>query len=200
MGKEIGAQTMNDDIIVEAKDGEAPAKPKGGKKKLMIIIGAAVLVLGGGGGGAAFFLMGSDKAAAKTAEGEHGEGESEAEAEAEGGDHGGDEKGGKDGKAGGAYLDVPPLVVNLRSADGAARFLKIHFVLVPGKASSVEKLQGKLPLLIDAYQPFLRELRPEDLNGSGAVYRVKEELLVRATQTLGPDAVKDVLIQDLVQQ
>lgn len=197
MGKEIGAQTMNDDIIVEAKDGEAPAKPKGGKKKLMIIIGAAVLVLGGGGGGAAFFLMGSDKAAAKTAEGEgEGEGEAEAEAEAEGEG----EKGGKDGKASGAYLDVPPLVVNLRSADGAARFLKIHFVLVPGKASSVEKLQGKLPLLIDAYQPFLRELRPEDLNGSGAVYRVKEELLVRATQTLGPDAVKDVLIQDLVQQ
>lgn len=192
---------MSDDIIVEAKDGEAAAKPKGSKKKLMIIIGAAVLVLGGGCGGAAFFLMGSDKAAAKTAEGEHGEAEAEAEAEEEGGDHGGgDEKGGKDGKAGGAYLDVPPLVVNLRSADGAARFLKVHFVLVPGKASSVEKLQAKLPLLIDAYQPFLRELRPEDLNGSGAVYRVKEELLVRATQTLGPDAVKDVLIQDLVQQ
>lgn len=199
MGKEIGTQTMSDDIIVETKDGEAPAKPKGGKKKLMIIIGAAVLVLGGGGGGAAFFLMGSDKPAAKTAEGEHGEGEAEAEAE-EGADDGDKEKGGKDGKAGSAYLDVPPLVVNLRSADGAARFLKVHFVLVPGKASSVEKLQGKLPLLIDAYQPFLRELRPEDLNGSGAVYRVKEELLVRATQTLGPDAVKDVLIQDLVQQ
>jgi len=185
---------MSDDIIVEAKDGEAAAKPKGSKKKLMIIIGAAVLVLGGGGGGAAFFLMGSDKPAAKTAEGE-AEAEAEPEAEAEGGE----EKGGKDGKSA-VYLDVPPLVVNLRSADGAARFLKVHFVLVPGKASSVEKLQGKLPLLIDAYQPFLRELRPEDLNGSGAVYRVKEELLVRATQTLGPDTVKDVLIQDLVQQ
>lgn len=187
---------MSDDIIVEAKDGEAAAKPKGSKKKLMIIIGAAVLVLGGGGGGAAFFLMGSDKPAAKTAEGEHADAEAEAEPEAEGEGEG--EKG-KDGKSA-AYLDVPPLVVNLRSADGAARFLKVHFVLVPGKASSVEKLQGKLPLLIDAYQPFLRELRPEDLNGSGAVYRVKEELLVRATQTLGPDAVKDVLIQDLVQQ
>lgn len=189
---------MSDDIIVEAKDGEAAAKPKGSKKKLMIIIGAAVLVLGGGGGGAAFFLMGSDKPAANSAEGEHGEGEAEAEAEAEPEAEGEGEKD-KDGKST-AYLDVPPLVVNLRSADGAARFLKIHFVLVPGKASTVEKLQGKLPLLIDAYQPFLRELRPEDLNGSGAVYRVKEELLVRATQTLGPDAVKDVLIQDLVQQ
>jgi flagellar FliL protein len=184
---------MSDEIIVETKDGAAPAKGKMGKKKLLIIAGAALLVLGGGGGGAAWFLLGSDDAAAKTA------GAEEAAAE---GDHGGKEAG-KDGEKDGKsalYLDVPPMVVNLRSADGAARFLKIHFVLVPGPASSVVKLQEKLPLVIDAYQPFLRELRPEDLNGSGAVYRVKEELLIRATQILGPDQVKDVLIQDLVQQ
>lgn len=192
MGKEIGTETMSDDIIVEAKDGEAPAKGKMGKKKLLIIAGAALLVLGGGGGGAAWFLLGSDDAAAKTADHEASADEGEAKAEGEDGEK-------KDGKSG-LYLDVPPLVVNLRSADGAARFLKIHFVLVPGPGSSVDKLQEKLPLVIDAYQPFLRELRPEDLNGSGAVYRVKEELLVRATQTLGPDQVKDVLIQDLVQQ
>ena len=190
MGKEIGAETMSDDIIVEAKDGAAPAKGKMGKKKLLIIAGAALLVLGGG-GGAAWFLLGSGDAAAKTAEHD----EAEAEPAKEEGKEG--EKG--EGKSG-LYLDVPPLVVNLRSADGAARFLKIHFVLVPGPAGSVDKLQEKLPLVIDAYQPFLRELRPEDLNGSGAVYRVKEELLIRATQTLGPDQVKDVLIQDLVQQ
>lgn len=181
---------MSDEIIVETKDGAAPAKGKMGKKKLLIIAGAALLVLGGGGGGAAWFLLGSDNAAAKTA------GPEEAEAEEKGDAKDGEKKDGKSGN----YLDVPPLVVNLRSADGAARFLKIHFVLVPGPAGSVDKLQEKLPLVIDAYQPFLRELRPEDLNGSGAVYRVKEELLVRATQILGPDQVKDVLIQDLVQQ
>ena len=192
MGKEIGTETMSDEIIVETKDGGAPAKGKTGKKKLLIIAGAALLVVGGGGGGAAWFLLGSDDAAAKTAEHDAPADEGEAKAEGEDGEK-------KDGKSG-LYLDVPPLVVNLRSADGAARFLKIHFVLVPGPGSSVDKLQEKLPLVIDAYQPFLRELRPEDLNGSGAVYRVKEELLVRATQTLGPDQVKDVLIQDLVQQ
>ena len=188
MGKEIGAQTMSDEIIVEAKDETAPTKGKMGKKKLLIIAGAALLVLGGGGGGAAWFLLGSDDVAAKTAESE----DTEDKGDAKDGEK-------KDGKSAN-YLDVPPLVVNLRSADGAARFLKIHFVLVPGPAGSVDKLQEKLPLVIDAYQPFLRELRPEDLNGSGAVYRVKEELLVRATQILGPDQVKDVLIQDLVQQ
>ncbi|QDX25754.1 flagellar basal body protein FliL [Sphingomonas suaedae] len=176
---------MSDDIIVEADEG-APPKKKGGKKKLLIIAGAALLVLGGGGGGAAWFLMGSDGEAAESAGG-HEDAKAESEAEE-----------GKEGTS--AYLDVPPLVVNLRSTDGAARFLKIHFMLVPQAGVSSESLKEKLPLVIDAYQPFLRELRPEDLNGSGAVYRVKEELLIRATQTLGADQVKDVLIQDLVQQ
>lgn len=188
MGKEW-EQDMSDDIIVEADEG-SPPKKKGGKKKLLIIGGAAVLVLGGGGGGAAWFLMGSDGKAAESAGG-HGETEAEPEK--------GEAK--EDGKEGtSAYLDVPPLVVNLRSTDGAARFLKLHFMLVPAPGVSSESLKEKLPLVIDAYQPFLRELRPEDLNGSAAVYRVKEELLIRATQTLGADQVKDVLIQDLVQQ
>jgi flagellar FliL protein len=99
-----------------------------------------------------------------------------------------------------AFVDVPAMVVNLRSADGSSRFLKVHFMLVPGEKATVEQITAKLPLLLDAYQPFLRELRPDDLAGSAAVFRVKEEMLVRAHQVLGDDMVKDVLIQDLIQQ
>ena len=39
-----------------------------------------------------------------------------------------------------------------------------------------------------------------DLAGSAAVFRIKEEMLSRTTQALGTGAVRDVLIQDLVQQ
>lgn len=169
----------------DADGNAAPAKPKG-KKKLMIIAGAAVLVLGGGGGGAWFMLRPAPAAEAK-GEAEHAEEPAK-------------EEGGEGGEKGEAFLDVPPLVVNLRSADGAPRFLKVHLMLVPGPKGSSEKLKEKLPVLLDAYQPFLRELRPEDLNGSAAVYRVKEEMLIRATGALGPDMVEDVLIQDLIQQ
>ena len=59
---------------------------------------------------------------------------------------------------------------------------------------------AELPLVLDSFQPFLRELRPEDLSGSAAVFRIKEEMMVRATATLGAGQVKDILIQDLVQQ
>jgi len=91
-------------------------------------------------------------------------------------------------------------VVNLRSADGGSHFIKLHFMLVPGDHATPDGIKDKLPLLLDAYQPFLRELRPEDLAGSAAVFRIKEEMLVRATTTLGAGQVKDVLIQDLIQQ
>lgn len=161
-----------DEIIATAA---AERKPK---KRIMLIAGAAagVLLLGGGG---AYALIGGGPAA-------HEEPAAAAE------DHG--------EEAGDTFVDVPPMVVNLRSADGAARFIKLHFMLVPGANGTADALKEKLPLLLDAYQPFLRELRPEDLAGSAAVFRIKEEMLVRANGTLGSGQVKDVLIQDLVQQ
>jgi flagellar FliL protein len=75
--------------------------------------------------------------------------------------------------------------------------LRVHVMLVPGTLTP-EELTGRLPLVIDRVQPFLRELRPEDLSGSAATFRVKEELLIRSNQALGPGAVRDVLIQDLM--
>jgi flagellar FliL protein len=179
---------MSSAEIVE--EGAAPAPTKKSKKKLIIIGSAAAVLLLGGGGGAAMMLSGGSAKAEAAAEG-HGE----AAAEEGEGDHGGGEGAGKE-----AFVDVPAMVVNLRSPDGAARFLKIHFMLVPGPKGTSETLKEKLPLILDAYQPFLRELRPEDLAGSAAVFRIKEEMLSRATQAVGAGMVKDVLIQDLVQQ
>lgn len=178
---------MSADEIVEEGAKPAPAK----SKKKLIIIGASAGVLLLGGGGGAFMMMGGSSAQAETAEeGGHGE---KAEASSAGG-HGGAEGEGE------AFVDVPPMVVNLRSPDGSARFLKIHLMLVPGAKGNAESLKAQLPLILDSYQPFLRELRPEDLAGSAAVFRLKEELLVRATQTAGTGMVKDILIQDLIQQ
>lgn len=156
-----------------------------GKKKIIIAAAGAFLLLGGGGG--AYAVMGGSAQA-------EGHGEQAAAADhAEAGD-------GESESAEAEFVDVPPMVVNLRSADGAARFIKLHFMLVPASADKAEGIKTKLPLILDAYQPFLRELRPEDLAGSAAVYRIKEEMLVRAGDVLGRGQVKDVLIQDLIQQ
>ncbi|MFV0623252.1 flagellar basal body-associated FliL family protein [Sphingomonas sp. ac-8] len=173
-------------VSTEVEGTAAPAKPQPNKRKRMMIVAAAAAVLLAGGCGGAYALMGGEAEAGTTAE--HGEAAEEDES-AEG--HG-------DGAE--AFVDVPAMVINLRNADGGSHFLKLHFMLVPGAAATPDALRDKLPLLLDAYQPFLRELRPEDLAGSAAVFRIKEEMLVRANATLGSGKVKDVLIQDLIQQ
>lgn len=166
--------------VVPTGAAEPAAKPSR-RKRLLIGAAAAVLLLGGGGG--AYALMGGD-----------GPADAEAAEAAEPVAGHGAENGGE------SFVDVPAMVVNLRNAGGGTRFLKLHFMLVPGTATTPDALRGQLPLLLDSYQPFLRELRPEDLAGSAAVFRIKEEMLVRANATLGAGKVKDVLIQDLVQQ
>ena len=177
---------VSTEVVGGAADA-AEAKPN--KRKRLIIAAAAGVLLLGGGGGAYAFMGGKDAQAADSAEADHDEAAKEESGHGEGGEGGAEQ-----------FVDVPAMVVNLRNADGGSHFIKLHFMLVPGAKATPDTLTGKLPLLLDAYQPFLRELRPEDLAGSAAVFRIKEEMLVRANSTLGTGYVKDVLIQDLVQQ
>lgn len=155
------------------EDAPPPVKPPRFSKRLMIIVGGILAILLVGGGAASVLLRPA------------GEEKPEAEVHEE---------------SAATYVEAPAMVVNLRGADGAARFLKIRFTFVPASAVKGEEIKAKLPLIVDAFQPFLRELRPEDLAGSAAVFRIKEEMLVRAQGAMGPDAVNDILIQDLIQQ
>jgi flagellar FliL protein len=168
-------KVSSDDVIdITAVDVPEPKKPG---KKMLVIGGAAVLALLAGGGGAWWFMSGGES----------------------GGDHQAAAEGAAEGDDKSSYIEVPAMIVNLRGGDSQARFLKLRFIIVAANGKAV-KVKDKLPVVLDALQPFLRELRPDDLNGSAAVFRIKEEMMTRATQALGAGMVKDVLIQDLVQQ
>lgn len=158
-----------------AQDSAAPAQKGGAKKKKLVIGLAALLVLGGGGGAYVLTSQGADKKAHE-----------EAPAEPEGAEQ--------------IYVDVPEMIVNLRAVDARQRFLKIHFMLVASDPKAEEAINAKIPAIKDSLQSFLRELRPEDLAGSAAVYRVKEEIFRRASAQLEKGQIKDVLIQDMIQQ
>ncbi|HEX7852882.1 MAG TPA: flagellar basal body-associated FliL family protein [Sphingobium sp.] len=166
-------------IDVAGRDGTPspqPEQPAGWlnaikRKSKLIVLGVAVLAVAGAGSVGAVKYLGQDKAAAP--------------AEGAGPEN---------------FVDVPPMVVNLRSADGQARYLKLRFMAVASSADKADQIRARMPLILDSFQPFLRELRPEDLNGSAAVFRVKEEMLRRASDVVGAGLVKDILIQDLVQQ
>lgn len=179
---------MSEAPAIEADAQAAPGNPPRFSKKMLIIAGAVLLLVLIGGGVAAWLLLGSSKETA--AAGAHEEAAPAAAAA-----HG--EEG---SEAGETYVEVPAMIVNLRSADGAPRLIKLRLMLVPAHAAGGPAITARLPVVIDSFQPFLRELRPEDLAGSAAIFRIKEELLVRANGAAGVGTVKDVLIQDLIQQ
>jgi flagellar FliL protein len=54
--------------------------------------------------------------------------------------------------------------------------------------------------VLDAFQIYLRELRPEDLEGSAGILRVKEELLRRINLAIQPPLATDILFKEVIIQ
>ena len=206
----------------EAEGGDGQdAKPKGlfaNKKKLMMMAAAGLLLAGGAGTAAYLFLFsGGEETAA--VEGEHGApadaghggGHGEAKADAHGAakteDHGGGhgESGGHGEAAApgvpGAplFFDLPAILVNLRSDDKPV-FLKLVVSLEVKDSDTLRAVEAVLPRVVDQFQTYLRELRVEELSGSAATYRLKEELLRRVKIAAAPMEVSDVLFKDMIIQ
>ncbi len=98
------------------------------------------------------------------------------------------------------FFDLPDFLVNLNSAAGKkANFLKLTVSLQIEKPEDQARLQAVLPRIIDNCQIFLRELRVEDLRGSGGLYRLREELLARVN-AVSPVKVDDVLFKEMLVQ
>lgn len=183
----------------EGEDGAAPAKKKLPLKMLIIAGAAAVLVLGGG-GGAAFFLLKPKPEAA----GEHGAKPEKKPKKPKGGDHGGGgkpEPGApvvKEGPDGVVFYTLPDITVNMQTADGRPTYLKLKLTFELADEHAVEILNPNMPRLQDMFQTFLRELRPEDLQGSQGSYQLRMEILRRVNLVVAPTKVNAVLIEEML--
>lgn len=164
----------------EGEDGEAEQPKKNKKLLLMIII--AVLFIGGAGAGGFFFLSSKEKT---TTAGEDASAPVTAEPA-------------KPAQA--FYVDLPDITVNLASSGGAARFLRIKTTLEVASPTDVAELEKIKPRIIDDFQVYLRELRPDDLRGSAGAYRLRHDLLLRANQAAQPVHVHNVLFRELIVQ
>ena len=160
--------------IDEGAEGEG-AKPAGKKLplKLILIAATALLVLGGGGTGAYFFFAGKKPAPTSQA----------AVAKPP------------------VFLDLPDTLVNLSNSNAErAQYLKVKIVLELSDQMMVAQVQPVLPRVMDAFQTYLRELRPTDLDGSAGLYRLKEELTRRVNASIAPSRVNAVLFKEIVVQ
>ena len=174
-------------------DGAAPAK--GGKRKLLLIA-LPVLLLGAGAGG--WFsgvlprLLGRGEAAHGEA-GTHGEGG----AHGEGGGHGAaPEK--AEAKAP-VFMDLPDIVANLNAGRRAA-FIKLKAKFELSKPEDAAALQAAMPRIVDLFQSYLREMRPEELRGTAGTYRLREELIARTNIAAHPARVLNVLFTEMLVQ
>jgi flagellar FliL protein len=159
----------------DEQEGEKPpAKPKKkiSRKMMIIAAGGLLVVVGGGIGGYLFFGHANHEKAAKTE------------------------------VKPATFVDMPDVLVNLANAPGSDRvqYLKVKIVLELRNASEVQQIQPLMPRVMDAFQTYLRELRPTDLDGSAGLYRLKEELTRRVNAAVAPNRITAVLFKEIVVQ
>ncbi len=155
--------------------GDKPAGKPGGKRKLLLV--AAGLLLLGGGGGAAWF----------TGLLPHGGHKEEAHAEAK-------------GPAAPVFLDLPDIVANLNAGPRRASFIKLKAKLELARPEDQAVVQAAMPRVLDLFQTYLREMRPDELRGTAGTYRLREELVARSTIAAQPAHVLNVLFTELLVQ
>ena len=169
------AKAKDDDEADDA--GDATDQPQGkGKKlpiKLIAIAAAGLLVLGGGGfaGYTYFFAKPEPKKPVAKVE------------------------------KPAVFVDLPDVLVNLaNSGSDHTQYLKVKITLELPDQSLVDKIKPLMPRVMDAFQTYLRELRPTDLDGSAGLYRLKEELTRRVNVAVAPNRITAVLFKEIVVQ
>ncbi len=156
----------------DLEDDEAPpAEASGSKKKLIIIAGAAVLLLVVSGTGLFFSglldsMLGIEEAARDPDE----------------------------IPAGKVFYKLEPITVNLNVKGQTARFLQIGLTLVLVGEKDVQAIEGMVPRITDYIVSYLRELAPEEIEGSANFHRLRENLLLRIRAAATPVLVADVLL------
>ncbi len=170
---------MATSVITNEDDGAAEGEAKAARAfglrlpmKTMLIAAAGLVVLAGGGYGAYHFIGGKHAAAAAATQ-----------------------------AAPVVFLDMPDVLVNLSSTGSdRTQYLKVKVTLELPDQAMATLIQPVMPRLQDAFQTYLRELRPTDLDGSAGLYRLKEELTRRVNAAIAPNRINAVLFKEIVVQ
>jgi flagellar protein FliL len=174
--KDKETEAENAEAGAEGEEGkQAPAKSRFSLKLILMAVGGLVLVGALGGGAYYFFFAG----------------------------HGGDKAVAANTVKPPVFLDIPEVLVNLSNNSTTSQrtqYLKVKISLeLPDQAEEAQ-IQPLMPRLLDAFQTYLRELRPTDLDGSAGLYRLKEELTRRVNAAIAPERINAVLFKEIVVQ
>jgi flagellar FliL protein len=99
-------------------------------------------------------------------------------------------------KANQIYVELPELLITVGSAP-ANRFLKMH-VSVITDSSNTAAVEAAEPVLIDAFNTYLRSIEMKDLEDPGFYPRMREQLARRSELVLGSGVSNGVLITEFL--
>jgi flagellar FliL protein len=201
---------------LKAKTAETGDKKPGSKKKLLVSLLPLLLIGAGVGGwfsGVIPKLLGKGDAAEHAEEhaGEHGAEpakeagkepakEAAKEHRTEHADAHGEKKPDTAIKGGPVFMDLPDIVANLNTGGRRAAFVKLRAKLELSKPEDQAVLTAAMPRVLDLFQGYLREMRPEELRGTAGTYRLREELLARTNLAAPPVRVTAVLFTEMIVQ
>jgi flagellar FliL protein len=143
---------------IEASEEVQEGKKGGGRKKLLLLAAPVLLVAIGAGlwfGGILPPLLGMGAPAASA-----GNGEPRPRVV--------------------TFLEMPEIVTNLNTQGRRAVYVKLRSKLELSRLEDGVVVQAAMPRLLDLFQTYLREVRPEELRGSAGTQRLREELVARA--------------------
>ncbi len=195
---------------------------KASKKKLLILAVPIVLVLIGAGlwlGGSLPPLLGMGKSAAHDeAQPKPADGQGDKPAAAAHGaksaalaghgspaaDHGSGARPTTKAEAlaGGAplFVELPDIISNLNTNGRRAVYVKLKSRVELARPADEAVLKAAMPRVLDLFQTYLREMRPEEMRGSAGTYRLREELIARANIAVAPARIQDLLFTEILIQ
>jgi flagellar FliL protein len=151
---------------------EKEEKPKSGNKSLILIIVVLVVALVGGIAAYLFLFSGSHKPAAEVKKEEQ-----------------------KEAKA--SLIALDSFVLNLSER---GRFLKVTMQFELVDAANLTLVNDKTPQLRDAIITLVSSKSVESVSSPEGKFQLKDELLLRANQSMGKDVFKNLFFTEFVMQ
>jgi flagellar FliL protein len=96
--------------------------------------------------------------------------------------------------------ELPEIIIALGLEGDKPNYLKLRLSLEFPNKEGVTRVERVLPRLMDEFNIFLSQLRPDDMRGASGLHRLREELTDRASALIQPAQVSAILFREIMIQ